>query len=117
MTAGLIRIGVRDAEVIADIGMLAHEIGQPQLLRITATLDIRMPDADEIDATVNYKRIVEAAKTLGARRTALIETFACLLAEDCLTDPRVERADILIEKPQALVSGSAFARITLGREG
>lgn len=116
MASGLISIGIRDAEVIADIGMLAHEIGRPQLLRISATLDIRMPDADEIDATTNYKRIVEGAKAIGARRTALIETFARLLAEDCLTDPRVERAEILVEKPQALVSGCAFARITLGRD-
>lgn len=117
MTSGLISIGVRDTEVIADIGMLAHEIGRPQPLRITATLHIRMPDADQIDATVNYKRIVEAAKAIGTRRTELIETFARLLAEDCLTDPRVESAEILVEKPQALVSGSAFARITLGRAG
>ena len=116
MTSHLISIGVRDTEVVADIGMLAHEIGRPQVLRITATLRIRVPEADEIDATVNYKRIVEAAKALGARRTALIETFARRLAEDCLTDPRVESVDILVEKPQALVSGSAFARITLGRD-
>ena len=116
MPSGRISIGVRDAEVIADIGMLADEIGRPQLLRITATLRIRMPVADEIDATMNYKRIVEAATALGTRRTALIETFARLLAEDCLTDPRVESVDILVEKPQALVSGCAFARITLDRD-
>ncbi|UZK65080.1 dihydroneopterin aldolase [Sphingomonas sp. M1-B02] len=110
-----IEIGIRDAEVIADIGMLAHEIGRPQTLRISATLRIRMPDADRIDATLDYKRIVEAAESLGGQRIALIETFARRLAEACLLDPRVLQADILVEKPQALASGKAFARIELHR--
>jgi dihydroneopterin aldolase len=117
VTDRFISIGVRDAEVTADIGMLAHEIGRPQLLRISGTLRIRMPDADRIDSTFDYKRMVDAAKALGTRRIALIETFGRLLAEACLEDPEIEAVEILIEKPNALPSGTAFARVALDRTG
>ena len=115
MSDTCISIGVRGAEVSADIGMLAHEIGRPQLLRISATLRIRRPDSDRIDATLDYKRIVDAAEVLGGQRIALIETFAHRLAWACLEDPRVEHADILVEKPQALASGNAFTQVSLRR--
>jgi hypothetical protein len=46
-----------------------------------------MPGADEIDATVDCKRLVEAAIAFGARRTAQIANFARQQIEDCLTDP------------------------------
>jgi len=115
MRGACISIGVREAEVVADIGVLTHEIGRPQLLRISANLRVLAPEADQIDATFDYKRIIDAAEALGARRIALIETFARLLAEECLRDPRVEQAEILVEKPRALASGTAFTRVTLQR--
>jgi len=106
---------VRDLSVAADIGVHAHEIGRRQVLLVSVTLRVRPSLSDRLDETIDYTDVVTAAQSLANERISLIESFAARLAAACLRHPLVEEADVLIEKPGALVSGLAAARIVLGR--
>lgn len=114
-TMKLSEVIVRDLSVAADIGVHAHEIGRPQRLVVNATLRVRPSLLDRLEETVDYTDIVAAAQSLANERIVLIESFAYRLAAACLRRPGVEEADILIEKPGALVSGLACARVVLGQ--
>jgi dihydroneopterin aldolase len=105
---------VRDLRVQADIGVNADEIGRRQPLIIHAELRARSVDADELKATFDYRELLRHAETLAAERISLIETFARRLAEACLHDPAIIRAEIRIEKPAALSNG--VAGVTVIRE-
>jgi len=106
-------ISVRDLSVSADIGVYAHEIGQPQTLLINVALLMRTAPADRLADTVDYTRIVEVADALAHERIELIETFAYRLATACLAFAGVMQADVQVEKPGALVRGIAGTRIVL----
>lgn len=106
---------VRDLSVAADIGVHAHEIGRRQVLLVNVTLRVRPTLSDRLDETFDYTDVVAAAHALAGERISLIESFAYRLAAACLRHPLVEEADVLIEKPGALVSGLAGSRIVLGR--
>ena len=108
-------VGIRELTVMADIGVHPHEIGRRQPLVVTAVLWIDPVANDTIDATIDYRDIAAAAETLAAQRIALIETFAHRLAEACLALPTVRRAQVTIDKPQALPSGVASVTTMLDR--
>jgi dihydroneopterin aldolase len=108
-------VSISSIKILADIGVLPQEIGRLQPLAVTVTLHIRPPISDELAATVDYTDIVSATERLGRERTGLIETLARRLAEFCLQYPIVEEADVIVEKPWALTSGLAGARVVLAR--
>ena len=108
-------VAVRDLAVSADIGINAEEVGRRQTLVVDVTLLVEPPVADEIGATMDYREIVRAVEALGARRTALIETFATVLAETLLHDPRVREITVTVAKPAALRNGIASVTATLRR--
>lgn len=108
-------VSISSINILADIGVLPQEIGLLQPLAVTVTLHICPPISDELAATVDYTGIVSATERLGRERTGLIETFARRLAEFCLQHPIVEEADVIVEKPSALTSGVAGARVVLAR--
>ncbi|HWL46456.1 MAG TPA: dihydroneopterin aldolase [Sphingomonadaceae bacterium] len=106
-------ISVRDLTVAADIGVYAHEVGQPQTLLISVTLHVRPTTSDSLADATDYTRIATAAEALAAERIALIESFAYRLALTCLGFTGVEQADVLVEKPGAIANGMAGTRIVL----
>lgn len=106
-------VSVRDILVDADIGIHAHEIGHPQPLVISVTLEIDGPRGDRIDETIDYNGIVALAEALGKQRIGLIETFAHRLASDCLDVVGVRSADVTVEKPRALENGVASTRLVI----
>jgi len=106
-------ISVRDLTVAADIGVYAHEVGQPQTLLISVTLHVRPTTSDSLADATDYTRIATAAEALAAERIALIESFAYRLASTCLSFTGVEQADVLVEKPGAIANGMAGTRIVL----
>ncbi len=112
-TIRLSSISVRDIVVDADIGVHAHEIGQPQPLVISVTLEIDAPRADRVDETIDYNGIVALAEALGMERIGLIETFAQRLASECLDVVGVHSADVTVDKPQALGNGVASTRLVM----
>lgn len=109
-------VAVRNLTIVADIGIHAHEMNRRQPLVIAVELETEGADADAIDATVDYRAIAAAAEALGDMRIALIETFAERLAAQCLAMPRVRRALVTVDKPNALPPALASASVELSRE-
>lgn len=102
------RVVIRGLELTAEIGVYPHERGSSQKVRIDAELEIEcLPIADELSATVSYDGVVEWIRSiLGKGHTDLAETLAERIADRCLEDPRVERAKVRVEKPQAIIEAT-----------
>lgn len=96
------RIFLKDYVTKVEIGAFASEQGVRQRLRFNVSLDVRRFRAeygDEVEAVVSYDLITEAIEALAAGpRIKLVETYAERLAERLLTEPRISRASIRIEK-------------------
>lgn len=96
------RIFLSDYVTKLEIGAFTEEYGVTQRLRFNVTLDVRRFHAeygDEVEAVVSYDLILEAINQLiDGPRMKLVETFAERLAEILLSEPRVARALIRIEK-------------------
>ncbi len=90
---------------------------QDVLINITLYADTRPAGAsDDIDDAVNYRTITkQVIQLVENSQFYLVEKMAAEIAEICLGDPRVERAQVSVEKPGAL----RFARsvgLTIDRE-
>ncbi|MEJ0023933.1 MAG: dihydroneopterin aldolase [Alphaproteobacteria bacterium] len=114
-TDGLVEVRIHDMRLAARIGAHAHELDRRQMLRVSVVLRLRQWPADRLRETVDYGLIVEQAEALAERHIALIETFGLELAERCLAYDGVNRAEVIVEKPGALVNGIASTRIMLER--
>ena len=106
---------VRGLELQADIGVNPDEIGRPQPLIVHAEVWLRDVGGDDLDSTFDYRELVRHAEALAAERIALVETFAERLACQCVTHQAVARAEIIVDKPQALASGLAGARAVISK--
>ena len=112
------KVFVSGLKVQAEIGVYRHEIGKRQPLVVDVELDVPSAGAARLADTVNYETILEAARTIAAEgHIELVETFADRLARACMTDPRVARARVRVEKPLALApeAVAAGAEIVLDR--
>jgi dihydroneopterin aldolase len=105
---------VRGLELMARLGIHPHEKAAPQRIRLDLELlvqDEAAPSgigADDFRRVVDYQRLVELARSVIATgHVLLVETLAERLAAAALEDPRVERARVTVEKPDAFhdVSG------------
>jgi dihydroneopterin aldolase len=96
--------------LMARIGILAHEQGGPQRIRVNIDLAVDDDGArgglsrsavgrDELSRVVDYGAVAEHVRTIvAAGHVRLVETLAERIAEACLRDPRVEQARIRVEK-------------------
>jgi len=108
------KVFVTGLKLEAEIGVYAHEKGQAQPLLVDVELDVPAAGAEQLSDTVNYETVLEAARALAAEgHIELVETFAERLAQACLTDPRVTRARVRVEKPQALAPHAAAAGVEI----
>ena len=108
------KIFVTGVKVQAQIGVYRHEIGRVQPLIIDVELDVPTDASDRLAETLNYEVILKAAQAVAASgHIALVETFAHRLAQMCLTDPRVTRARIRVEKPLALAPDAVAAGVDI----
>ena len=102
MTPGY-RMFVRDLEMVASVGVYAHEKIRPQRIRVSIDLMVapRPPGARDILETVlSYEDIVKATRAIvGEGHVHLIETLAERVAEACLAHSRVAAVKVKIEKP------------------
>lgn len=106
--AGLRLVFVRGLEVMASLGVHAHERKAPQRVVIGVELAV-LDDAqaegvgrDDLRRVVDYQHIVQAARDAAlAGHVYLVETLAERIAMAALQDPRVRRARVSIEKPEA----------------
>lgn len=99
---------VRGLTLEAGIGIHDHELGRLQRLVIDVTLDLAPAPVERLADTVNYETVAAAARAIIAEgHVGLVETFAQRLATSCLSDPRVRRCSVRIEKPGALEGAAA----------
>jgi dihydroneopterin aldolase len=101
MTRPTRRLFVRDLTLLAQIGVWRHEHGRRQRVRISIDLEVEeTPNPeDRLDDTVNYDRIIRAARdVVAAGHVRLIETLAERIAARCFEDSRVRRCRVQVEK-------------------
>lgn len=110
-----VEVSVSALQVAADIGVYAHEQGNPQPLVIDVRVQLIPPAEDRLEASLDYQRIADAAHRLGRERIQLIETYARRLAETCLEHPGALSAEVRVGKAGALRAGLAGTRVTLTR--
>jgi len=108
---------VRGLEVAAGIGVHDHELGRLQRLVIDVSLDLTPTAIERLADTINYETVAEAARAIAAEgHIGLVETFAERLALAMLSDARVRRCTVRIEKPGALDGAVApGCEVTLAR--
>ena len=108
------RIFVHGLTVDAQVGVHAHERGRTQPLIIDVELDVAWAGVERLSDTVNYEAVVEAAQAIArSGHIDLVEVFAERLADRCLREPRVTRARVRVEKPQALAPHAAGAGVEI----
>ena len=109
--ARLRRIFVRDLVLLADIGVYRREQGNKQRVRVNLDLmvdDPPEPPTDRLRDVVNYAKVVDAVRALvGRGRVNLVETLAQQIADACLTDPRVAKVRVQVEKLDAVAEAAS----------
>jgi dihydroneopterin aldolase len=80
-----------------------REQGQDFVVDVVLSLDLRAAaTSDDVADTVHYGELAERlAAVVAGEPVDLIETLATRLAEVCLADPRVTRAQVTVHKPAA----------------
>jgi 7,8-dihydroneopterin aldolase/epimerase/oxygenase len=108
------KIFVHGIRIEAEVGVYPHERGRTQPLLVDVELDVAWAGADRLADTVNYETIVAAAQAVADEgHIELVEIFAEHLAGRCLEDPRVTRARIRVDKPEALAPRAAGAGVEI----
>ncbi|MBA8826565.1 dihydroneopterin aldolase [Saccharopolyspora lacisalsi] len=99
------RITVTGLRVWGYHGVLDHEkrIGQEFLVDLTVWVDLTDAAAtDEVGRTLHYGVLAErAAAVVGGPSRDLIETVAAEIADDVMTDERVQGTEVTVHKPAA----------------
>ena len=100
------RIVIEDLFLRCIVGVNPEERDKQQdvNLRLVLHADLRRAGrTDELADTIDYKGVkVAVRKLVEGSSFLLIEKLANEVARICLGDPRVERADVRLEKPGAL---------------
>jgi 7,8-dihydroneopterin aldolase/epimerase/oxygenase len=99
------RIALRGLRVRGHHGVLDHERrdGQEFVVDVTAWLDLAPAAAsDDLGDTLHYGELAQRVAAIVAGPPAdLIETIAGRVADEVLTDPRVQAVEVTLHKPQA----------------
>lgn len=94
-------------------GVLAEERRDGQTFVVDAVLTVPAPEKDDIATTIDYAALAhDLAAVVSGDPVDLIETLADRLAQVCLNDARVRRAEITVHKPEAPV-GLPFEDVTV----
>lgn len=103
------RIFIRNLELLARIGIHGHEQGMPQPVRINVELEAEAsPVEDSVEEVVDYETIANTIREIiGSGHINLAETLAERIAQSCLSDKRVSKARIKVEKLHALQGAEA----------
>ena len=105
---GLRCVFVRDLEIVASVGIFEHEKRYEQRIIISAELLVRDDYdgvSDRLGDVLDYSKVVDAiSRLVQSEHVNLIETLAERIANQCLSDARVESVRVRIEKPEALQS-------------
>lgn len=109
------RVFIRDLALRCIVGVDESERREKQdiLVHLTLHADLRQAGrTDALEDTVDYRALKKRILHLVEEsRFRLIEALAQSIADECLREERVERVEVVVEKPGAL----RFAR-TVGVE-
>ena len=112
-------ITIRDLALRAIIGIYPEERKEKQdiVLKISMEVDLsRAGDTDDINDTVDYKTMKKRIMALvDTSAYKLIETLAGKIADICLSDKKVNRAIVTVDKPGALRFARSVA-VTVDRK-
>ncbi len=110
------RIELRGLKVRGNHGVFEHERrdGQDFVVDVTVWMDLAPAAAsDELADTLDYGELARSvAAIVGGKPHDLIETVAALVAEDVMTDARVQAVEVVLHKPQAPITIS-FADVAV----
>jgi dihydroneopterin aldolase len=99
------RIELRGLRVRGFHGVFEHEKrdGQDFVVDITVWMDLAPAAAsDDLADTLHYGELAErAAAVVAGEPCDLIETVSARIADDVITDPRVQAVEVVLHKPQA----------------
>lgn len=89
-------------------GVLEHERTVGQRFVVDATLDLDLTaagESDQLDDTMDYRDLaIRLYNVVGGEPFQLLEALAARLLDECLSDPRVEAAEVTVRKPNAPLS-------------
>lgn len=114
-----VRIELRGLELPGCHGVLEHEreAGQPFIYDLE--LELPEPRADDLEATVDYREIVELVRELSdERQFKLLESLAAAVADALLERfATVERVRVRVRKPEVDPGASVeYAAASVRRE-
>jgi dihydroneopterin aldolase len=99
------RIELRGLKVRGHHGVFEHERrdGQDFVVDVTVWMDLAPAAAsDDLADTLHYGELAErTAEIVGGKPYDLIETVAAKVAEDVMTDARVQAVEVVLHKPRA----------------
>lgn len=100
------RVFIRDLAIRCIVGVDEYERREKQdiLVHLTMHTDLRKAGrTDALEDTVDYRAIKKRILRLAEEsRFRLIEALAQSIADECLRDERVEKVEVVVEKPGAL---------------
>ncbi|HSE07192.1 MAG TPA: dihydroneopterin aldolase [Nocardioidaceae bacterium] len=107
---GTDRLAVRGIEALGHHGVFDFERREGQIFKIDLVLgfDTRpAAQSDDLRDTVDYGTLVAAIKkAVETDPVDLIETLAQRIADLCLTDRRVQWAEVTVHKPDAPIEAT-----------
>ncbi len=110
------RLAVLGIEAIGHHGVFDFEKRDGQVFKVDLALGLDTRPAarsDDLHDTVDYGSLVAAVKkAIEHDPVDLIETLAERIAEVCLTDTRVEWAEVTVHKPDAPIEAT-FSDVAL----
>ena len=96
-------------------GVLDDERRQGQRFRFDVSVEVEEPDADDIDAAVDYRDLVACVREVSdGKRFQLLETLAAAVAEELKRRFPVEHVRVMVGKPDLELEGG-HASITAER--
>lgn len=98
-------------------GVLPSERRDGQTFVVDVAIEVPVPASDALADTVDYAGLsARLAEVVAGEPYDLIETLASRLADVCLADPRVTRAEVTVHKPEVpLAVDVAEVSVTLVR--
>jgi dihydroneopterin aldolase len=112
------RVFVQDLELMASVGIF--EIEKRYQQRVLVSLDLDVVDgydgrSDRLEDVFDYGAVVVAVRAIvDSDHFHLIETLAERIAQSCLSDARVKRVRVAVEKPD-IIPGCRSVGIAIER--
>jgi 7,8-dihydroneopterin aldolase/epimerase/oxygenase len=113
------RVFVRDLELMASVGV--YELERRYEQRLIISVDLLVLDdydgqSDNLGAVLDYGSVISGIRAIvEGGHTSLLETLAERIAQRCLSDARVMRAVVRLEKPD-IVPGCRTVGIEIVRD-